>query len=329
MLRFACFITGDDYQMLKSDTPSSRKKVYTLVSVLSLPVLMWAINITLVMSIIMDKSLLISLAGGIIAAAVIFIIERSIIMANGSKPVMVFRVFLGLLIAVLGSVAFDEVIFKEDIDQQLNIMKEGKKKEAQESTRQYYATLIHKQEQEVTKRKQDWDHTLSEAQKESDGTGGSRQRGISGITRLKLDVASQKEIEYQRAKAELDSISKYGDDKENQAVKGVETDFSDHALLQRIKAMFDLVQSEFFVAALYVVITLLLFCMEFMVVILKLTLPKSNYELKMEMIEEIGKRRMKRILEGDDRQFDHVTQYAQYRQSAGEVGRISKGTLFN
>lgn len=329
MLRFACFITGDDYQMLKSDTPSSRKKVFTLVSVLCLPVLMWAINITLVMTVIMNEPLLISLAGGIIAAAIIFVIERSIIMANGSKPVMVFRVVLGFLIAVLGSVAFDEVIFKADIDQQLSDMKETKKNEAREAVRQHYHKLIQKQDQELGKRKLDWDQTLTEAQREADGTGGSKQRGISEITRLKLKVASQKETEYQRAKTERDSISQDGDGKEKEATEKVESEFRDHALLQRIKAMFDLVQTEFFVAALYAVITLLLFCMEFMVVILKLTLPKSNYELKMEMIEEIGKRRMKRILEGDERQFDHTTQYSGYRKSSSDIGRISKGTLFN
>ncbi len=329
MLRFACFITGDDYQMLKSDTPSSRKKVYTLVSALCLPVLMWGINITLVMTIIMNEPLLISLAGGIIAAAIIFFIERMIIMANGSKMVIAFRIVVGFSMAVLGSVAFDEVIFKADIDQQLSAMKESKKNEVRKAVRQNYAELLHKQDQEMGKRKLDWDQTLTEAQREADGTGGSKQRGISEITRLKLKVASQKETEYQRAKTERDSISQDGDDKEAEAIEKVESEFRDHALLQRIKAMFDLVQTEFFVALIYAFTTLLLFCMEFMVVIVKTKLPKSNYELKIEMIEKIGKRRMERILEGDERQFDHTSQYAGYRKSSSDIGRISKGTLFN
>lgn len=135
MLRFCCFITGDDYQMVKHETPASKKKIASLVSAMFIPVAMWIINVVLVVQQVLQGTLISAILAGIIAGLLIFFIERNIIMSNGSKAIMTFRVLLGLIIALLGSLAFDEIIFKNDIDQQLSENKAESIKNAQQKVR--------------------------------------------------------------------------------------------------------------------------------------------------------------------------------------------------
>lgn len=329
MLKFACKITGDDYQMLNRDTPASRKKVLTLVSVLSLPVLMWFINIYLLMLIIMQQPQSFSLISGVLAGLAIFTIERSIIMANGSKTILVFRLLLGFFIALLGSATFDEVLFKSDIDQQLNENKMERKARAEGRVDSIYAPIISAKQNEVDRKQKAWMNALAIATGEADGTMGSGRRGVSAITKLKLDVAGQKENDYRTAKTELDSIAQKKNRDNKTAVDKVETNFSEHAMLQRISAMFELVFSNRYMSIYYGVITIILFLMEFMVVILKFCLPKSNYEIKIETIEKIGQRRMERMVEQEPDYFRPGERTQRYRKAASEVGRISGTGLFN
>jgi len=44
MLKFYSFILGEDYALLKADTPESRKKVSALATVIFIPVIIWFIN---------------------------------------------------------------------------------------------------------------------------------------------------------------------------------------------------------------------------------------------------------------------------------------------
>ncbi len=44
MLKFYCFITGDDYKLLMTDTPESKKKVSALATVIFIPVIIWIVT---------------------------------------------------------------------------------------------------------------------------------------------------------------------------------------------------------------------------------------------------------------------------------------------
>jgi hypothetical protein len=329
MLRFACLITGDDYQMLKSDTPSSRKKVYILFTVIWLPVMMWFVNITMIASGIYKASAVISLTAGLVAGLMIFIIERIIIMGNGSKPILVFRVILGLIIATLGSIFWDEILFKADIDQRLGVNLDMAVKQTEGEVRSSFAARTDVCSAEVAKRKQDWDIFLIEVKQEADGTGGSGQKGVSEITRLKMAIAKQKEDAYRQAKIEFDSVSKSCEAEINRKLAETKAKFDGGALLHRIEAMFELVSGNPFMLAIYVLVTLLLFFMEFIVVLQKNFLKKTNYERRLEMIEEIGRKRMDQLRLRDAESFDHATLYPKYRNTNEDLRKISQRTVFN
>ena len=57
MLKFACTITGDDYQMLKSETTPSRKKVTALAMAVFVPTLMWFMTGFLMVYAVFEKPL--------------------------------------------------------------------------------------------------------------------------------------------------------------------------------------------------------------------------------------------------------------------------------
>lgn len=329
MLKFASMISGDDYQLLKSDTPSSRKKVNTLVSVLFLPVTMWFINVLLLATGVLKGSWPMALIAALVASGIIFMVERSIIMSNGSKTVMVFRVFLGLLIAILGSIAFDEVIFKRDIDQQMELNKEILTKEAEESVDQSYQEKLASQDQLVLAKYALWVQSLEKASKEADGTGGSGVRGVNDITRIKMSIAAENEKDYNQAKEDQDQLISEVANKKVESADVIEASFSNDALLGRVKAIFDLICSDGWMCAIYIVVTLVLFCLEFIVVILKLSLPKSNYELKLEVIEEIGKRRMKKLLDNDINHYDYSREYPIARRTNAELKKLTSNSIFN
>lgn len=75
----------------------------------------------------------------------------------------------------------------------------------------------------------------------------------------------------------------------------VKKSFNEHALLIRIKALFQLVSEDGYMLTIYVLFTLLMFFFEFLVVILKLTWKKTKYERRLEVIESTGQKRMEFI----------------------------------
>ena len=119
MLKLSCAITGDDFQMVSKDTPISKKKICLMAMCLFVPVLLWFLNGYLLVTHVLAGSVGIGLLTGFVTALLILIIERSVIMSQGGGWIAGFRLTLGVLIAILGSISLDEVIFKSDIDHQV------------------------------------------------------------------------------------------------------------------------------------------------------------------------------------------------------------------
>ena len=307
MLKFFCKITGDDYNLLKNETPESKKKVAALAVAVFIPVFIWVSIGFLLTTQIMGMSTNIGLLVAFSLGMLVFMLERTIIMANGSRLVNTFRIVLGLVIALLGAIFLDEVIFHKDIELQLAQMRRTHVEESVSRIDNEYASQLLLSQERVSKHYQDWQDALEEARREADGTGGSGQRGVDGIARLKLDAAAQLKNEYDRVSAAHGELV--------QRIEQLRDDARQHAgaehydgLLLRVKALFTLVFTDWVMAFVYIMFTLFLFSLEFLVVLLKIGWKKTNYERKMEMIEEIGKRRMEMLIISDVNHF-HPAMY--------------------
>lgn len=329
MLKFSCRITGDDYQMLKSETPSSKKKVNVLALSVFIPTILWFVNGLLLSYSVMGNPFLSSVLVGIIAASVIFLIEKLVVMSNGSKALNLFRGILAFLVAILGSVFLDEVIFVKDINQQVAINKNLLLEQKQAEVRTKYYDELKKMEQSVIGKYATWQSTQMEAQKEADGTGGSGVKGVDDITQLKLDNAGINQVDYLSAKSELDTFRLKTQKEQDRSMAEINSSFEGTALLTRIKAMFDLALSNAYMFTFYLVVTLMLFTLEFLVIIFKITMKKTNYEFRLELIEEIGRKRMEKIRQNDMNHFEQGKVYPAFNQARNAIQNNSSVSMFN
>lgn len=326
MLKISCAITGDDYSMVRLDTPKSKKKVNAMASAVFIPVMMWFINAYLLMRYIMDSEVVTALVTAFICSLLIFMIERNIVMSKGAAAAAT-RIILGFVIAILGAVSLDEVIFKKDIDQQMarNQLKfiEHGKRILDENNKLERSRI----EDEINTKYIAWSNALENARKEADGTGGSGQKGVHGITKIKLQIAKEKEIDYQRSVQVLDEFIDMTNSEKDKLTKSIEASFQDAALLSRIKAMFDLIRKDKMMQGVYLLFSILLFMLEFIVVITKFSWTQTNYEKKVELIEKIGASRMEQIFANDHKHFIPGKMFPLYKNANTTLKKAANSSM--
>lgn len=294
MLKTACILTGDNYQLLAGETPASKKKVVAMSLALMVPVLIWVFNGFMLSFQVLKAGFGWSILTAFICGVIVFVIEKLIIMANGNSWLTLVRICIGLIVSLLGSIAIDEVVFREDIDisvaeiKEQTIAKAKDTKDIEFRKLKQYGNL----EKNIADAKQKFNSAEESALAEADGTKGTKTRGVGEITLLKNQKALERKADRNSLLAQKNLLDKAKDSLVNISGKKAESFFKEHALLTRIKALFHLVVRDNYMLSIYILFTLLMFFFEFLVVILKLTWKKTNYERKIEMIEYIGQRRM-------------------------------------
>jgi len=329
MLHFFSFVTGNDYNMLKNETPASRIKVSAMGTALFIPVIIWFINGYFLITEIMNGPIYQAIITGAIFAVLIFIVDRSLLMATNSKFLALFRILLGLVISILGAIILDEIVFKDDIEQQMMEIKNESTMDYLGNIDDLYASNLARIQAEVDNRYTAWQSAMEDAKKEADGTGGSGTKGVHAIANLKLDIADSNREAYENAKAELATLQeKIQIDKDNK-ISEVEEGFKDSALLMRIKALYMLVVKDSFMKAIYILFTAFIVLLELMVIILKLSWSKTNYEKRLDFIEEIGEKRMNKIRQNDPRLYESSKHYARYQETADFIRNQNIPSFFN
>jgi hypothetical protein len=299
MLKFYSIIIGENPNYTATFQPASKRKIVLYANCLLIPVILWFINGYLLVNHVLEGNLISSILTAFIAASIIFLIERAILMSNGSRSIFWFRIFLGFIVASLGSISLDEVIFKHDIDNQVALYKQSAVDKAVTNVLSEYQNQISLQQGILDRKELEWNQALKDAKSEADGTGGSRQAQVGKITELKMMVAEKKEEDYLKEKNKLTLIQSGLDKaKANSRVK-TESDFNGNGLLIRIKAMFDLISKDRFMLGVYILFTLFLFCLEFLVVLIKIGSKNS-------IDEDLEKAREKLLRAKTQKALDHT-----------------------
>jgi hypothetical protein len=78
----------------------------------------------------------------------------------------------------------------------------------------------------------------------------------------------------------------------------------------------------------YILVTAILFTLEFLVVVFKVTMGKTNYERRLELIEEIGQRRMEKVRQNDLNHFEAGRYRPEYRKAMETINN-SRASLYN
>lgn len=327
MLKTACTLTGDNYQLVANDTPASKKKITAMAIAMMVPVLIWVFNGFMLSLQVLETGWGWAIFTGLVCGFIVFVVEKLIVMANGNGWLTFFRICIGLIVAALGSIAIDEVVFKKDIDTSVVKLKGKTVQQARDTAAADFENengyvQLNTAISEARTAYESAERTVID---EANGTYGTGRRGAGKITALKDKKASER-------KAELDKLIASKEKLEEEKQKAIEAagenrraSYNENALLVRIKALFNLVKEDGYMLATYLLFTLLLFFFEFLVVVLKLTWKKTNYERKMEMIEEISNRRIEFLKQNNSPLNDpgnYLPQFATARESVKKNSSI-------
>ena len=122
VLKLSSLLLGETYDDLKGETTKSKQKVMLYGTLLIMIMLLWFINGYLITNQILNYPNKQAIIVGIISAFIVYTIELTIIrMSKVSILSTIIRLLMALIIAFIGSLSIDEIIFKADIENQLKI----------------------------------------------------------------------------------------------------------------------------------------------------------------------------------------------------------------
>jgi hypothetical protein len=118
-IKLGCYLTGYNYSIVKSSSEASSKAVKKFTSALLIISMVWCFIGFEFTSRYLHGSTLFSAIGAIIMVVIVIQIERQIILTIGkSSSVKRFRIIIGVVMAIIGSVIIDQVMFKDDIERE-------------------------------------------------------------------------------------------------------------------------------------------------------------------------------------------------------------------
>lgn len=117
--RFGCFLIGWDMNILKECGEASYRQFRKLLSAICIMMILWGtIGYCFADRYINIESCALKISIALVFMLIVLCVERVIILTVGKARLMSFmRVLLALCMAVLGSCIFDQIIFRNDIQQ--------------------------------------------------------------------------------------------------------------------------------------------------------------------------------------------------------------------
>ena len=116
-IRFGCFLTGYNYNIVNASSEVAAKAVKRYTSALLIVGTVWAFIGYMFTSRYLHGGTWGSVAGAVIMVLIIIQVERQIILTvTPSKWLYFFRGLIAIMMAILGAIIIDQIIFKEDIE---------------------------------------------------------------------------------------------------------------------------------------------------------------------------------------------------------------------
>ncbi len=119
-IKFGCFLTGWNSQILKSCSEASFKQLKKYTAALIILIILWAFTGYCFAQRYVGAPVWGCIITSIIFVVIVLQIERQIILTVGrNKWPSIFRIFIAFIMAILGSTIIDQIIFGEDIDRKM------------------------------------------------------------------------------------------------------------------------------------------------------------------------------------------------------------------
>lgn len=116
-IKVGCFLTGYNYSILKNCSEVSKKAVKKYTAAMIIMCLLWGIIGYSFASRYLHAGLEVSVACCLVFVIIIIQIERQIIMqTHKNNYLQLFRGVIAVMMAIIGSIIIDQIIFKDDIE---------------------------------------------------------------------------------------------------------------------------------------------------------------------------------------------------------------------
>jgi len=116
-IRFGCFLTGYNYALVKSASEASAKTVKRYTSAMVIVSVLWAFIGYVFTERYLKGNTITCLLGSAMMILLIIQIERQILLSiSPNKGLYFIRSLIGVLMAIIGSLILDQLIFSQDID---------------------------------------------------------------------------------------------------------------------------------------------------------------------------------------------------------------------
>ena len=198
---------------------------------------------------------------------------------------------MALVVAMLGAAFIDILVFKNDISQEMDLMKQERKDQMYAMNAADLNSRINQQKQTVNGMYGDWQAAQDNMVKEADGTSGTRKGGVGAVTKLKGAVAGAMEQQYLTEKGSLVAMLSELDQLKDRSDSAAEAAFNPNSLLLQWEALDRLIEKSAAVKKVFWLFTLLMLFLELLVVIAKYGTDKTAYDRLCETQEEMAKRR--------------------------------------
>lgn len=325
MFNFFCLLTGDRAQTVDQFGSNSRKKISMMAMGLLAVVVTWASMSCLIGSQVLQLGTTHTVLLALVCTVLVFIVDRSIIqMPHRSWGIGALRLFIALIVALVGGTALDLVLLDGEIRQELVYMHEEQRAEMKRAIDLKYATAVQEAEHPVAQAQAAYDQAERDFKLEMNGAPqGTGLRGMGKVATEKKALWSARLQDLHNAQAVLVKLQGKRDGEVRVLMAKQEKASIQPALFERIHALHRYVRRDTAVFCGWLLFTLLIVFIELLPTMAKFLGKETAYERSQRLVEELHQRHLEhragmRQEEVDARSTLRAVQqeYAHMRRSA-------------
>jgi hypothetical protein len=293
LMKFNCFLLGEDYNEVKNYQPGSKKKIKSLATTLLIPILTYFFTMFFISKNLFNNNSFVSFLCAFSAAFFIYVIEKSIVLVVPKDGwfiksfILLLRLSLGLIISFVASIFIDQLIYKNEIDEESTLILK------QNIAEKYDIPVLRK---DMENKYNIWQVSEKSANDEADGKSGSQTIGLGKIAQQKIKSSNANELEYANAKIKYEnSLNQQNNDMKN-INEIISTSF-----LTRIKALENVLKKDNSLKFYRLGFTFLIILIESLVVIIKFSSKQSIDEFIQSRKEKLLIQKYSELILGKER----------------------------
>jgi len=303
-IRFGCFITGFNYSIIQHSSEVSAKSVKRYTSAILIVSILWAFIGFVFTKRYLFGNTFACIAGAAIMVVIVIQIERQIIMSITPNRLLYFaRGLIAFLMAIIGSIIIDQIIFKQDIELEKIPYVEEKVQKILPAKSEELRSLIAAENAEILKidservrtidevsekpliksiSTQNIPQKVTETSKDPSGNIISQEKIINSTSVVTLNIPNPKQALIPTLNQKIENLKKEKLERENKLLnirQELETELkSKIGFLDELNVMFRLISNSTVALIVWIIWFLFLMGLEMLVLVSKSIELKTDYE---------------------------------------------------